>query len=62
MPIQQFFNYSMEPSFLKVQCFLNHIAGVMVSMLSSSAVDRGIEPRLGRAKDYNIGVLFLYNK
>jgi hypothetical protein len=38
---------------------MNRIGGVMVSMLSSSAVDRGMEPRLGRAKDYNIGVLFL---
>jgi hypothetical protein len=34
---------------------MNRIGGVMVSMLFSSAVDRGIEPRLGLTKDYNIG-------
>ena len=30
----------------------NHIGGVMVSMLASSAVDRGFEPRSGQTKDY----------
>jgi hypothetical protein len=34
----------------------NHIGGVMVSMLSSSAVDRGFEPRSGQTKDYGIGI------
>jgi len=28
----------------------------MVSVLASSAVDRGFELRLGQAKDYNIGI------
>ena len=28
----------------------------MVSMLSSSAVDRGFEPRSGQTKDYKIGI------
>jgi hypothetical protein len=27
----------------------------MVSVLGSSAVDRGFEPRLGQTKDYKIG-------
>ena len=34
----------------------NRISGVMVSMLASSAVDRGFEPRSGQAKDYKIGI------
>ena len=32
----------------------NHIGGVMVSVLASSAVDRGFEPRSGQTKDYKI--------
>ena len=32
------------------------ISGVMVSVLDSSAVDRGFEPRSGQTKDYNIGI------
>jgi hypothetical protein len=28
----------------------------MVSVLTSSAVDRGFEPRSGQTKDYNIGI------
>ena len=31
--------------------YINHIGGVIVIMLVSSAVDRGFEPRLGRPKD-----------
>jgi hypothetical protein len=34
----------------------NRIAAVMVSVLASSAVDRGFEPRSGQAKDYKIGM------
>ena len=30
---------------------LNHIGGVMVSMLASSLVDRGFEPQLGQTKN-----------
>ena len=32
------------------------IGGVMVSVLASSAVDRGFEPRSNQAKDYIIGI------
>ena len=32
------------------------IGGVMVSVLVSSAVDPGFEPRLGQTKDYNIAI------
>ena len=28
----------------------------MISVLASSAVDRGFEPRLGQTKDYKIGI------
>jgi hypothetical protein len=34
----------------------NRIGGVMVSMLTSSAVDRGFEPQSGQTKDYEIGI------
>ena len=32
------------------------IGGVMVSVLASSAVDRGFKPRSGQTKDYEIGI------
>ena len=35
---------------------MNHIGGVMVSMLASSAVDRGFESQSDQIKDYKIGV------
>ena len=38
------------------QMSMNHIGGVMVSVLASSAVDCGFEPRSGQAKDYKIGI------
>jgi hypothetical protein len=34
---------------------LNHISVVMVSVLSSSVVDRGFESQSGQTKDYEIG-------
>ena len=35
---------------------INRIGGAMVSMLASSAVDRGFEPWSGKTKDYKIGI------
>ena len=35
----------------------NRIGGVMVSVLASSAVDHGFEPRSGQIKDHEIGIL-----
>ena len=39
---------------------MNHIGGVMVSVLTSSGVDRGVdrglEPRSGQTKSYEIGI------
>ena len=35
---------------------VTRIGGVMVSVLTSSAVYRGFEPRLGETKDYKIVV------
>ena len=32
----------------------NHSGGAMVSILASSAVDRGFEPQSGQTKDYKI--------
>ena len=34
----------------------------MVSVLSSSAVDRGFEPRSGQTKDYTIGICCFSSK
>jgi len=34
---------------------INRIGGVIISILASSAVDRGFEPRSGQTKDYAIG-------
>ena len=34
----------------------NRIGGVMVSVLASSAVDRGFEPQSGQTKNYKIGI------
>ena len=36
--------------------FMNRIGCVMVSVLASSAVDNGFEPRSGQTKDYKIGI------
>ena len=33
-----------------------HIGGVMVSVLASSAIDCGFEPRSGQTKEYKIGI------
>ena len=35
---------------------MNCISGIMVSVLISCVVDRGFEPRLGKTKDYKIGI------
>jgi hypothetical protein len=34
-----------------------NLGGVMVIMLTSSAVDLGFEPRSGQTKDYEIGIV-----
>jgi hypothetical protein len=34
----------------------NRIGGVIVSVLASSAVDRGFEARSGQTRDYKIGI------
>ena len=35
---------------------IHYIGDVMVSVLASSAVDRGFEPRSGQTKDYKLGI------
>ena len=35
---------------------VNRISGVIVSVLTSSAVDHGFEPWFGQTKDYKIGI------
>ena len=41
---------------LSVPSSVNLIGGVMVSVLASSVVDRGFEPRSGQTRDYKIGI------
>ena len=35
---------------------MNHIGGVLISVLASSAVDRGFERRSGQTKNYKSGI------
>jgi hypothetical protein len=35
---------------------IKRISGVMISVLASSAVDHGFDPRSGQTKDYKIGM------
>jgi hypothetical protein len=41
---------------------MNSIDGVVVSVLASSAVDRGFDPRSGQTKCYNISICCSINK
>jgi hypothetical protein len=41
---------------------INHVGGVMVSMLAQSAVDRGFESWSGQTKDYKIGICCFFAK
>jgi hypothetical protein len=34
----------------------HHIGDIMVSVLASGVVDRGLEPRSSQTKDYKIGI------
>ena len=47
---------------LSVCSLTNHISGVMVSMLVSSAVNRGFKSWSGQTKDYKIGICFFSTK
>ena len=41
---------------IKLSYLLNRIGDVIVSVLASSVVDRGFEPRSGQIKDYKNGI------
>ena len=41
---------------------IHHIGSVMVSVLTSSVVDVGFEPRSSQTKDYKIGVCCFFPK
>ena len=41
---------------MRVRFLTTRIGGVMVRVLPSGAVDRGLEPRSGQTKDYMIGI------
>jgi len=47
---------------LKSPLSQNRIGDVMVSVLASSAVCRGLEPRSGQTRDYQIGICCFYAK
>ena len=40
----------------------NRIGGVMISVLASSAVDGGFEPRPGQTKNFKIGICWFSAK
>ena len=40
----------------RIQETINRIGGVKVSVLDSTVVDRGFEPRSSQTKDYKIGI------
>ena len=42
--------------FSKCYVITNRIGGVIVSVLATSAVDRGLESRSGQTKDYEISI------
>ena len=42
--------------------WLNHIGGVMVSVLTSSAIDREFKPRSGQPKNHKIGICCFSDK
>jgi hypothetical protein len=50
-----------DECYWKYHCVLpifNRIGGIMVSVLTSSVVDRGSEFRPGQTKDYKIGICY----
>ena len=48
--------------YLSFYADFQRIGGVMVSVLASSAVDRGLDPRSGQTKDYKIGICCFFAK
>ena len=48
--------------YFKYQIVINCIGGVMVSVLASSVVDRGFEPRSRQTKYYEIGICCFFDK
>ena len=48
--------YNMLPVSLDCPFLNTRIGGVMLSVLASSAVDRGFEARSGQTKNYKIGI------
>jgi hypothetical protein len=60
-PTQHLFSYIMaRTSYFSMRWKIskpdNHIDSVMMSVLTSSVVDRGFEPRSGQPKNYEIGI------
>ena len=55
-------NQCLPPLTLWVWIPPNRINGVMVSMLASNEVDRGLEPQSGQTKDYKIDIFCLSAK
>jgi hypothetical protein len=59
MILQSFVVHTYTVQYLHRQLYsytVNCIGDVMVSVLASSAVDRGLEPWSGQTKDYKIGI------
>ena len=55
-------NMSTRLTFIFNIYIFNHIGGVMVRVLTSSAIDCWLEPRSGQTKDYEIGMCCFFTK
>ena len=45
-----------------IYILINRISGVMISVIPSSAINRGFEPRSGQTKDYTISICCFFAK
>jgi len=45
-----------------IHCIVNHIGGVIVNVLASSAVDHGLKPLSGQTKDYKINICCFFDR
>ena len=52
----------LQTFYAPVSVVTDHICGVMVNMLVSSAVDHEFEHRCGQAKNYKTGIFFFIAK
>jgi hypothetical protein len=61
-PTQQLFSYILSRTSEFSMIFENHIGGVMVSVLASSAIDHVFKPRSGKTNHHKIGIGIKHHK